>query len=137
MVARIVTSESAGLSWSANSVSEPDDSIRRLVNEIHRQRCLAFKLAQGLERCLVVPAHSRHPSAWTSFEKSGWRGAYRKRIAGSKVRLYLLGALVEELEDATKASIDAWLTHDELALDISQSAVVRGKRLEERVLQLT
>lgn len=98
-------------------------------------------------RLLVSRAHSRFglgpaalsvngfavqdsPTDWFHFEKSGWRGAYRRRITGSRVRLHLLGAFVEELEDASKARVDAWLTHPELDLDISQSAVVRGELLQ-------
>ncbi|TBR21988.1 hypothetical protein EPO15_08920 [bacterium] len=78
----------------------------------------------------AVPDSPRAPN-WHTAEKKGWRTC---RIVGGegrgRVRVYVLGTLVEVLgpEDA---EVEAWMAHDGLELNISQSSVVRGKRLDE------
>ncbi|TPW20056.1 MAG: hypothetical protein FD126_2067 [Elusimicrobia bacterium] len=73
-------------------------------------------------------------AAWTFKEKKGWRACYRTAAAG-RVRLYVLGTYIEEL-DHPAAGAEAWLAHDELELDISQSAVVRGELLSRGLRNL-
>ena len=46
------------------------------------------------------------------------------------MRLYVLGTFIEEIE-YHRDKPQAWLTHDDLELDLSQSAVVRGERLSK------
>ena len=65
---------------------------------------------------------------WSEFKKEGWRGRWHRSLAASHVGVYLLGTLVDELDDGP-AGVTARLTHDDLRLDISQSAVVRGTLL--------
>ena len=58
-------------------------------------------------------------------------GAFRVKPSASRIRVYLLGAFVEELDSADRTEVGVWLTNDDLELDISQSSVVRGKRLDQ------
>lgn len=76
-----------------------------------------------------VPDRPSDPG-WTPIDAGGWRGVRRLPMFRNRVRLYVLGTLIEELEGEGLPSVEAWLTHDDLELDISQSSVVRGRRLE-------
>ncbi|MBI2361856.1 MAG: hypothetical protein HYV15_00515, partial [Elusimicrobia bacterium] len=69
--------------------------------------------------------------SWTRFADRGWRFAAKARDSGSRVRVYVLGTFIEELGDETLAGVDAWIGHDELELNISQSSVIRGGLLDE------
>lgn len=66
----------------------------------------------------------------------GWYFVLLARRPASRVRVYVLGTFIEELEDAAKAPVEAWLAHDGLELDISQSAVVRGELLDAGLRKL-
>lgn len=68
--------------------------------------------------------------SWHALEKDGWRAAANVAERTGRVRLYVLGTLIEEMEYRSGGA-DAWLAHDELELDISQSSVVRGARLSK------
>ncbi|TBR21989.1 hypothetical protein EPO15_08925 [bacterium] len=68
--------------------------------------------------------------SWRPLELNGWRGAYRPRYTSSRVRLYVLGTLIEETEGEAPFPVDAWLAHDDLELNISQTAVVRDRLLK-------
>ncbi|MBI2361857.1 MAG: hypothetical protein HYV15_00520 [Elusimicrobia bacterium] len=76
-----------------------------------------------------VPDRPQNP-LWKTRSKKGWRTVYTPRLSGAKVRLYVLGTLIEELAPPG-LRLEAWLANDGLELDISQSSVVRGRRLEE------
>lgn len=62
---------------------------------------------------------------WREVQGVGWHGVARRKVFGASVRLYHRGALVEVVEDGPP-EVEAWLTHEELRLDISQSRAVRG-----------
>ncbi|HAH08030.1 MAG TPA: hypothetical protein DCM05_16140 [Elusimicrobia bacterium] len=79
---------------------------------------------------------------WHRFETEGWRGAFRfveDESPLSRVRLYCLGAFVEEVRERVGFQpVEALLGSDALNLDLSQSGVVRdwkssvsGSSLEE------
>ncbi|MBI5595248.1 MAG: hypothetical protein HY928_04075 [Elusimicrobia bacterium] len=74
-------------------------------------------------------------SSWEAFGTKTWRGAYRTRLAGGRVRLYVLGTLIEEFAPQGIRA-DAWLTHDRLELNISQSAVLRDGLVENGLQML-
>ena len=67
-------------------------------------------------------------SGWHSFEDDGWLGLFRFREeeGPSKVRLYCLGAFVQEIQEKLDSrQVDAYLGGGGLTLDISQSGIVR------------
>jgi len=67
-------------------------------------------------------------SDWHSFERDGWMGLFRFRDeeGPSRLRLYCLGAFVQEVKERLDSrQVDAYLGGGGLALDISQSGVVR------------
>lgn len=70
----------------------------------------------------AVPERPLGPD-WRELHDGGWHGVARRKAFGGSVRLYHRGALVEAVE---VGGVEAWLTHDELKLDISQSRAVRG-----------
>ncbi len=78
----------------------------------------------------------REQRGWRGLPKvDGWRGGLRESPGGgeSLVRLYCLGAFVEEIRTEgfkRGTAVEAWLGRDDLPLDISQSSVVRGPLLE-------
>jgi hypothetical protein len=76
-----------------------------------------------------VPDHPDGPY-WRTMTMKGWRAAADKENLNSLVRLHVLGTFIEELE-YHRGKPHAWLAHDELELDISQSSVVRGERLSK------
>jgi hypothetical protein len=66
---------------------------------------------------------------WHAFEDGGWRGTFRfieEEGPLSRVRLYCLGAFVQEIRERVGFQpVEACLGGDGLSLDISQSGVVR------------
>lgn len=72
------------------------------------------------------------PGGWTLAERGGWRAALERRGVGRGlgVRVYCLGTFIEEVEVEDAPAGDAWLANDELDLNISQTAVLRGERFD-------
>lgn len=66
-----------------------------------------------------------------SHEEPGVRWAARKAFMMARLRLYVLGTLVETLEDEEANELDGSLGLDDAELDISQTSVVRSPRLEK------
>lgn len=60
---------------------------------------------------------------------AGWRLAYSSDSIGGAVHLYALGTRIETLERELPIRCEAWLGHDDLELDISQSSVLRNELL--------
>jgi hypothetical protein len=73
-------------------------------------------------------------------EPEGWRLGWRDRPGDvvSRIRVYHLGAFVEELDERLGATmqLDAALANDGLRLDISQSSVVRDALLNKGLARL-
>lgn len=71
------------------------------------------------------------PKGWETEKKGEWRAAFKRRGVGlgATVRIYCLGTFIEEQEIADAPAADAWLANDSIELNISQTAVRRGKSL--------
>lgn len=88
------------------------------------------------QRTAFAPA-----DGWDRATKDGWTLVFKRRSgeASSRIRVYYLGTLIEELEQPTELrdELDAAIAHDQLRLSISQSSVVRDERFAEglRLLQ--
>lgn len=89
---------------------------------------------------LSVNGHARRTAfatvdGWSRAAQEGWTFAFKLRSGevSSRVRVYYLGTLIEELEQPTELrdELDAAITHDQLRLSISQSSVVRDERFAE------
>lgn len=83
----------------------------------------------------IVPAEPAQGSwgaePWQTFRSGAWRGVYRRNwVRESRIRLHVLGTLIEEVVNPSRSALEAWLAHDGLDLDISQSSVVNKARLK-------
>ncbi len=75
-----------------------------------------------------------------TLESEGWRFGWQQRPGEviSRIKVYHLGALVEELDERLDADeqLDAAMSNDGLRLDISQSSVLRDALLKKGLARL-
>ncbi|MFH1724934.1 MAG: hypothetical protein ABII00_09980 [Elusimicrobiota bacterium] len=82
----------------------------------------------------VPSTPSPKAAGWRIIREAGWDGSWRPLPSAeeSRVRLYTLGVLVEEVaEDLGRRQVEAYLASDDLTLDISQARVVRDAQFRE------
>ena len=92
--------------------------------------CPAQVTVDGAGVTDFITAKGFAPTGWSSYKHGGWTIAWKPRSGevASRVRVYHLGAFVEEFEQPIAGipqQVDAALTHPDLRLSISQGSVVR------------